>query len=141
MADTEFVHAISAGIGGECATSPKPCSAVSLQIEQPLIQNDANADRVVESPHTQETIETHGWEIDMPMFAGTTLAVVTLVFAANTHADAAAWCAYYDQSSGTNCGFHTIQQCQAAISGVGGYCAPNPEGPDHPATGTRRNAR
>src|ERR1700680_2317641 len=62
MADTEFVHAISAGIGCECSTSPKPCSAVSLQIEQPLIQNDANAGRVVELPHTLETVETHGWD-------------------------------------------------------------------------------
>ena len=120
---------------------PTPYSAVSLQLEQPPIQNHANAGRVVESPHTQETIETRAWKLDMRMFARTTLAAVALVFAAGTYADAAAWCAYYDQSSGTNCGFYTIQQCQAAISGVGGYCAPNPEGPDHPAAGTRRNAR
>lgn len=33
------------------------------------------------------------------------------------------WCAYY-QNGSTNCGFSTIQQCRAAISGVGGNCAP-----------------
>jgi hypothetical protein len=27
---------------------------------------------------------------------------------------------------GTNCGFASWQQCQAAISGVGGFCTPNP---------------
>jgi hypothetical protein len=75
------------------------------------------------------------------MFAGTPLAAVTLVFAAGTCADAAAWCAYYSDNAGTNCGFYTIEQCQAAVSGVGGYCAPNPEGPEHPAAGTRRKAR
>src|SRR6266702_6434781 len=81
---------------------PTPYSAVSLQLEQPLIQNHANAGRVVESPHTQETIETRGWKIDMRMFARTTLAAVALVFAAGTYADAAAWCAYYDKGHGPN---------------------------------------
>ena len=38
------------------------------------------------------------------------------------------WCAYYDLGFGgaTNCGFATWQQCQAAISGVGGSCGANP---------------
>jgi len=75
------------------------------------------------------------------MLTCTELASLTLVVAAGTYADAAAWCAYYNDNAGTNCGFYTIQQCQAAISGVGGYCAPNPEGPDLPSTGTRRRAR
>jgi hypothetical protein len=37
-----------------------------------------------------------------------------------------AWCA--DQggrNAYTNCGYYTLQQCQAAVSGVGGYCRPN----------------
>jgi len=40
------------------------------------------------------------------------------------------WCAYYDGGGfggATNCGFATWQQCQAAISGVGGSCGPNPQ--------------
>jgi hypothetical protein len=38
------------------------------------------------------------------------------------------WCAYYNLGFGgaTNCGFVTLQQCQAAISGVGGSCGANP---------------
>ena len=71
----------------------------------------------------------------------TSLASLTLVFAAGTCADAAAWCAYYNDNAGTNCGFYTIEQCQAAISGAGGYCAANPEVPDNPPAGTRPRAR
>ena len=38
-----------------------------------------------------------------------------------------AWCAQYSgESGGTNCGFYTFQQCQEAISGVGGFCSPSP---------------
>ncbi|HZL31805.1 MAG TPA: DUF3551 domain-containing protein [Pseudolabrys sp.] len=38
------------------------------------------------------------------------------------------WCAYYGPtgSSGTNCGFTTVRQCQATVSGIGGYCGRNP---------------
>jgi hypothetical protein len=36
------------------------------------------------------------------------------------------WCAYYSTRGGaTNCYFSTIEQCRAAVSGVGGYCAVN----------------
>jgi Protein of unknown function (DUF3551) len=60
---------------------------------------------------------------------------VTLVFlpiSTNTHAQAPdpyRWCAQYggmEGGGGRNCGFITYGQCQAAISGVGGYCEPNP---------------
>jgi hypothetical protein len=38
-----------------------------------------------------------------------------------------AWCAQYGgRSGGTNCGFYTYQQCQWAVSGVGGFCSPSP---------------
>ena len=37
------------------------------------------------------------------------------------------WCAVYAgvDFSATNCGFMTLEQCRAAISGVGGSCEPN----------------
>lgn len=37
------------------------------------------------------------------------------------------WCAVYggEDGGGTNCGFSTIEQCRATISGMGGFCAPN----------------
>jgi hypothetical protein len=34
------------------------------------------------------------------------------------------WCAMY-RNGGVNCGFVTLEQCQAAISGAGGSCRPN----------------
>ena len=38
-----------------------------------------------------------------------------------------AWCAYYgDSNGGINCGFDTLEQCRAALSGNGGTCQPNP---------------
>ena len=50
-------------------------------------------------------------------------------------ADPYPWCAEYGGffgGGGTNCYFKTWQQCQAAISGVGGYCRRNTfyTGPD-----------
>ncbi len=37
------------------------------------------------------------------------------------------WCAFYsgDGGGGTNCGFLTLEQCRATVSGVGGSCGPN----------------
>ena len=39
------------------------------------------------------------------------------------HADGT-WCAYYVLH--TSCGFHSFEQCQATVSGNGGFCARNP---------------
>jgi hypothetical protein len=36
-----------------------------------------------------------------------------------------AWCARYDAYA-YNCGFTTFQQCQATVSGAGGFCYQNP---------------
>jgi hypothetical protein len=44
-------------------------------------------------------------------------------------ADPYRWCAEYAAASGsggTNCYFVTLEQCQAAASGNGGFCRPNP---------------
>jgi hypothetical protein len=41
-------------------------------------------------------------------------------------ADPYRWCAQYGKSGGTNCYFLTLEQCRAAISGLGGFCYPNP---------------
>jgi hypothetical protein len=37
------------------------------------------------------------------------------------------WCAVYSGDAGgaSNCGFLTIEQCRANVSGIGGFCAPN----------------
>jgi Protein of unknown function (DUF3551) len=46
-------------------------------------------------------------------------------------ADPYKWCAIY-RIGGSNCGFTTIEQCRATVSGVGGSCEPNQfyTGPD-----------
>jgi hypothetical protein len=61
----------------------------------------------------------------------TALAALGLLAAASTfdsvQADPYPWCA--DQrgdQGGTNCGFVTLEQCRATVSGIGGYCVPNP---------------
>jgi hypothetical protein len=43
------------------------------------------------------------------------------------HADPYRWCAEYGggRGGGTNCYFVTLQQCQAAVSGNGGFCRAN----------------
>jgi Protein of unknown function (DUF3551) len=59
------------------------------------------------------------------------------------NADPYKWCAQYggEEGGGTNCGFITIEQCRATISGMGGFCVPNPfyTGPDQtPAKHSRK---
>jgi hypothetical protein len=54
------------------------------------------------------------------------------------------WCAYYGGSDNdaTNCGFSTLAQCRAAISGVGGFCQTNPRYiPATPGRGGRASDR
>src|SRR5262249_52868526 len=37
------------------------------------------------------------------------------------------WCAQYSPRGGApNCGFAPFAQCRATVSGVGGFCNPNP---------------
>ncbi len=51
------------------------------------------------------------------------------------------WCAVYSGSAGgaSNCGFLTIEQCRATVSGIGGFCEPNQfYNPGRPATRTRK---
>jgi hypothetical protein len=39
----------------------------------------------------------------------------------------------------TNCGFLTIEQCRATVSGIGGFCVPNQfYNPQGPAKGARK---
>jgi len=50
------------------------------------------------------------------------------------------WCAQYGMQGTSNCGFSTAGQCQAALSGNGGYCELNPAyrpGAEHPLVARR----
>jgi hypothetical protein len=55
----------------------------------------------------------------VPMFAAVAGAAVP------AHADPYRWCAQYGGRGATNCYFISLEQCRAAISGNGGFCAPN----------------
>ena len=48
-------------------------------------------------------------------------------FVGTATADPYKWCAVYGGRAGgaTNCGFVTLAQCQATVSGIGGYCSRN----------------
>jgi hypothetical protein len=65
------------------------------------------------------------------MLAGLAAAgFAALVFfsAGATGAEPYRWCAFYSggrDGGGTNCGFVTLEQCRATISGIGGYCQEN----------------
>jgi hypothetical protein len=49
------------------------------------------------------------------------------VFGTGAYAQTYPWCAIYSGGMGgtRNCGFSTYDQCMAAVSGNGGYCALN----------------
>ena len=47
------------------------------------------------------------------------------------------WCAVYGGES--NCGFLTIDQCRATISGMGGFCEPNQFYNPRPAARARKH--
>jgi hypothetical protein len=55
-------------------------------------------------------------------------------------AESGAWCLFYDPYT-YNCGFATVQQCNASREGVGGRCQPNPSGPPPRVERSRRERR
>jgi Protein of unknown function (DUF3551) len=59
---------------------------------------------------------------------GAAAVLVLLVTAESSSAEVIyPWCAQYGTRGGArNCGFTTLEQCRAAISGNGGYCIENP---------------
>jgi hypothetical protein len=58
-----------------------------------------------------------------------TVAIIALTFAglslSSLDAEAAPWCARYPEGA-SNCGFYSFAQCQATVSGRGGFCDQNP---------------
>jgi len=78
------------------------------------------------------------------------LAIVLVMAALGTRADAQnyPWCALYSGGAtggAENCGFSTREQCNATVSGIGGFCEPNnlyipPGGPSQHAR-TRRKSQ
>ena len=58
---------------------------------------------------------------------GILLAALTGGTIDTARADPYPWCAVMGMSSelGTNCYYMTLQQCQASVSGIGGFCTHN----------------
>jgi hypothetical protein len=81
------------------------------------------------------------------LLAATIISAVTVVLMPTTgSADPYKWCAVYgsDMGGASNCGFVTIEQCRATVSGMGGFCEPNQfyTGPaEKPAQHARKRSR
>ena len=67
--------------------------------------------------------------------------VVTAGIGTRAEAQNYPWCADYAGFGSQNCGFTTIQQCQAALSGNGGFCNANTQyvSPAAPSVSRARN--
>jgi hypothetical protein len=56
----------------------------------------------------------------------TGILIASTAIGTSAQAQSYPWCAQYGSGFGaSNCGFSTWQQCQADVSGIGGFCAPN----------------
>jgi hypothetical protein len=66
---------------------------------------------------------------------------VTPVSAYEMPYDPYPWCAVYSGDAGgaSNCGFSTIAQCRATVSGIGGSCEPNQFYNPRPAARARKH--
>ena len=54
------------------------------------------------------------------------MAAVALFATSKAHADPYKWCAVLNMGDAAyNCGFVTLEQCQATVSGGGGFCELN----------------
>jgi Protein of unknown function (DUF3551) len=53
-------------------------------------------------------------------------AVVTVLAVLTQTPASASWCAQYSGGGGgESCGFSSFEQCQASVSGIGGFCRPS----------------
>jgi hypothetical protein len=61
------------------------------------------------------------------LFFASALLVATAAIGTPAEAQNYPWCAQYGNGSGgaRNCGFTSFQQCQADVSGIGGFCQLN----------------
>jgi hypothetical protein len=63
----------------------------------------------------------------MRMIILAALAACLLLQPSQGHAQTYPFCASYNDATGaSNCGFSTMEQCRAAVSGAGGFCGVNP---------------
>jgi hypothetical protein len=60
-----------------------------------------------------------------PILVAAAMAGAVSVMTTDAEAQYAAWCAGYNRGE-INCGWYTYAQCMDNISGIGGWCYPNP---------------
>jgi Protein of unknown function (DUF3551) len=76
-------------------------------------------------------------------FATKLMAAIVIVLAVLTQTSNAQWCAQYSGALGgsENCGFSTFEQCQATVSGIGGFCRPSQYNPGYASAGRANKKR
>ena len=65
---------------------------------------------------------------DSVLLALAALAALDVLTPSVGQAEPYPWCAQYSGGrggGGRNCGFATLEQCRATVSGIGGFCEPN----------------
>lgn len=88
--------------------------------------------------HEKKNIKMHTMTLARPAFVAIATAGALLAASPAGAEVQYPWCAQYKKPiDATNCGFVTYRQCQATISGVGGFCYQNPAYPP-PRERTRR---
>src|SRR5262245_8143076 len=61
--------------------------------------------------------------VRLSIWTGCLLAAASM-YVGSASGQSAKWCAINSVGGGTNCGFVSMDQCRASISGVGGVCEP-----------------
>jgi len=63
----------------------------------------------------------------MPTISFAAISLVALSLSTVGALAQGSWCANYGSpAGGTNCGFHSFEQCRATVSGIGGFCQGSP---------------
>jgi hypothetical protein len=69
------------------------------------------------------------WPAEEAIMRATVSIAFVLMLLTATEAAAGSWCATYTgnaKGGSENCTFTSFDQCRAQVSGVGGWCRPNP---------------
>jgi hypothetical protein len=61
----------------------------------------------------------------VPLGLAAVIAFAVIFLAGTANADPYKWCAVYSARGSSNCGFVTLEQCRATVSGIGGFCSVN----------------
>src|ERR1700751_1554521 len=100
------------------------------------------------SPNTQHTTEESkmkkSFKLGVPaatFVVAATLGVAALGAITASPAQAGEFCRTDVSGHMTGCGFNTIEQCQAAASGIGGDCFRDPNLPSNASNATNGNGR